>query len=841
MKTYLKAAITMVILNILFLSFVSFSQPGQGRRINPENLPKIGVLRGTIIDSETREPLMFASVVLSTVRDSTMVSGAITNEQGAFVMEELPPGMFYITINYVGYPRQYFNSIRITFREPEFDMGTIEVSPSAQTLSEVTVEAERTLMETGLDRRVINVGQELTSIGGTGLDIMQNIPSVAVDFDGNVSLRGSTNVTILIDGRPSTLTGLSGPEALEQIPAEMIDRVEVITNPSARYNPEGTSGIINVVLKKQRRPGYNGMIALNAGSAGTYSGSVNLNYKVKKWNFFTNFSGRLFDTESFGNSRRQTWGGDMTNYMDQDIVKGDFGMTSNNFQVGADYNFNDKNILTLSTRYSKWDRTMDNITNYDLYSLTDPEIIIQGQLFQMDNETGMLHNSFSHQLNYRRTYDQPNRELIFDMGYSTRTMDRTEFFNQEFFNDNFANPNGVLIRERSQMDGSNWSFTSQLDYVHPLGKDSKIETGFRTQVRQLDSDFTFENETSPDQWTNNPNRSNHFVYDEQIFAAYGMYGAVLGKYSVQAGLRAEQTFTTADQRSDVNEPFDNQYLSLFPTLHLRRNLENNQALQVSYSRRINRPHNRTINPFMRYNSEFDVSYGNPNLNPEFINSYEIGYNRFWKTTTLNPSLFYRYTNAMISRYRYVESIEGKDVTVTTYENLSQGISYGAELILTQRIAPWWNVNTTLSYFRSIIEGAQMDEEADSYSWSGRLVSNISLGKGWNAQVNGFYRSPVIMLQGEMDAMYAASAGIRKNIWNNAGTISLNISDIFNTMRFSMTNYGENYNMNMERWRTSRFITLGFTYRINEFDRRNQRNGQQRDSNGDSMDFDDFDM
>jgi hypothetical protein len=562
---------------------------------------------------------------------------------------------------------------------------------------------------------------------------------------------------------------------------------------------------------------------------------------VNNWNFFTNFSGRLSDTESFGNSQRQTWFGDMTNYMDQEIIKGNYGMNSNNVQLGLDYNFNAKNILTISSRYSSWSRDMDNITNYDLYALTDPGNIIQGQLFQMDNETGMLHNSFSHQLNFRRTYDQPNRELNLDIGYSTRNMDRTEFFNQAFFNDNFNDPNGILIRERSQMDGDNWSFSTQLDYVHPLSEGSKIETGFRTQVRQMDSDFNFENETDPNQWINNPNRSNHFVYDEQIFAAYGMYAAVLGKYSIQAGLRAEQTFTLADQRSDVTEPFDNQYLSLFPTAHLRRNLENNQAIQLSYSRRINRPHNRTINPFMRYNSEFDVSFGNPNLNPEFINSYEIGYNRFWKTTTLNPSIFYRYTNGMISRYRYVENIEGKDVTVYTFENLSRGISYGAELILTQRITSWWNINGTFSYFRSIIDGAQMDQEADSYSWSGRFVSNINLGKGWNAQVNGFYRSPVIMLQGEMDAMYSASAGVRKNIWNNTGTISLNVSDIFNTMRFSMTNYGDNFNMNMERWRISRVVSLGFTYRINEFDRRNQRRSQRGDTNGDSMDFDDFDM
>jgi outer membrane receptor protein involved in Fe transport len=798
--------------------------------------PLIGKLDGTIIDSKTTEPLMFASVVLSRVQDSTMVSGAITNELGNFNMENLPPGNYYVTINYIGYPRQSFNSIRITFREPHYSMGTIEINPSASTLEEVTVEAARSLMETGLDRRVINVGQELTSIGGTGLDIMQNIPSVAVDFDGNISLRGNSNVTILIDGRPSNLTGLSGSEALEQIPAEMIERVEVITNPSARFNPEGTSGIINVVLKQQRRPGYNGMLSLNAGSAGSYSGSLNLNYKLNNWNFFTNYSGRFSDMDSYGNGQRQTFLSDNTNFMDEDIT-GNYGMNSHNAQLGFDYSFNSKNTLTFSSRFSNWDRSMDNITEYMLYQdLTSPN-----SLFLMDNSTGMEHNSFSHQLNFRKTYDQRLRELTADISISTRTMDRRERFQQEFFQDNFNNPNGESLRDRSFMDGDNWSVSSQLDYIHPLGEDKKLETGFMLQARNLDSDFHFENQAGENLWTNNENRSNHFIYDEQILAAYGMYATMLGKFSLQTGLRAEQTFTKADQRNMDGPPSENSYLSLFPTLHLRRNFENNQAMQVSYSRRINRPDNRRLNPFMRFNSDYDVSFGNPNLNPEFINSFEIGYTRFRNSTTINPSLFYRHTEGMITNYRYVTNIEGRDVTVSTSENLNKGISYGAEMIVTQRISPWWNVNGTFSYFRNIIDGAQMEREADSYGWSGRFVSNMNFGEGWNVQVNGFYRSPMIMLQGEMEAMYSASAGVRKNIMNNAGTISLNVSDIFNTMRFSMYNYGDNFNMNMERWRTSRVISLGFTYRINEFERRNNRRARDAENGNNQMDFDNFDM
>lgn len=837
---------------ILFLfAFSSFAvtaeaeaeaQPQGGGR--PGNMPAIGKVHGVLMDDELNEALMYASVVLHSVSDSAMVTGAITNEAGRFIMEEVPFGRYYLVINYVGYPRHTINDIRITPQEREHDTGTIMVSPDAAMLGEVVVEAARELMEVGLDRRVFNVDQELTAIGGSALELMENIPSIAVDFDGNVSLRGSSNVTVLIDGRPSTLTGLTVSEALEQISAEMIDRVEVVTNPSARYNPEGTSGIINIVLKQQRKPGYNGMVSLNAGTAGRYSGSVNLNYQVNNWNFFTNYSLRLSDMDSFGNSQRATFMPgmeDQPNFMDQDIT-GNRGMNSHNIQAGVDYQINPKTTLTLSSRYSNWDRSMDNLTQYMIYQ----DLIDPNSLFLMDNETDMLHNSFRHQLYFRRTFDEEHRELNADLSFNTRSMDRRQFFRQDFFENDWNNPLDETVLERSHMDGQNWSITTQLDYVHPLGDDTKLEAGYRVQIREMDSEFIFENFLDNDEsWELNANRSNHFVYNEQIFAAYGMYATMLGNYSLQMGLRAEQTRVDGDQRT-TGQQFDQNYLNLFPTAHLRRSFDNHQNVQLSYSRRINRPHNRNINPFMRYNSEYDVSMGNPALEPELINSLELSYTRFWESTTINPSIFYRHNDGMITRFRYVTDtipgMEGRDVTVTNFENLNKGISYGAEMVLSQRFTPWWNINATMSYFRNIIEGrgAQMDEENDSYSWSARLVSNMRLGNGWNVQVNGFYRSPIIMLQGEMDAMYSVNAAVRKNILNNNGTISLNFSDIFNTMRFSMYNYGDNFTMNMERWRTSRQVSIGFTYRINEYDRRRDRQSREN-GNGDSMDFDDFDI
>lgn len=792
-----------------------------------------GVVMGQLGDKETNEPLMYASLVLFRESDSTMVTGGITDEAGRFLIDEVPFGRYYLVVNYVGYPREEINDIRLSRAQPTHDMGELRIAPGAALLSEVTVEAARQLMEVGLDRRVINVDQELTSTGATALELMQNIPSVSVDFDGNVSLRGSTNVTILVDGRPSTLTGLDGSEALEQIPSEMIERIEVITNPSVRYDPDGTSGIINVVLKKDRRSGFNAMLSTSASTHNRYNASASFNYKLNGLNFFGNISGRLSDSYGFGNSMRTSLVGPQPSYLEQESEYNRMGNTYNG-QLGMDYFFNPKTRLTLSVSNNYRNRgTIDETEYSDLNHLLEPR-----SLFRRETDFGVVHNGMSYNLNFFREFDQQYRELTLDVNLNTRQMDREQDYMQQLFGQDFEDPlTDMLLFESTVLDGSNWMFSVQADYVHPLGEDRKLELGFRSYIRELDTDFRFFNhQAGPGEWDDI--YSNRFVYGEQVHAAYGVYSTMLGPYSLQAGMRLEQALVTADQRT-TGEVHEKDYFSFYPSLHLRRNLENNQAVQLSYSRRINRPRNRNINPFVRYNSEYDISYGNPDLDPEYINSLELGYTRFWENTTINPSLFYRNTQGMMTRYR---TMNEDGVTETTYMNLNRGLAYGAELIASQSITSWWRVSGTLSYFRWIVQGgeAQMDIENDSYSWSVRLNNNLDLGRGWTMQVNGYYRSPMVMLQGEMREMYAMDIGMRKNVLNNRGSLTFRVSDVFDTQQFRMFNYGDNFTQNFERKRVSRAAVLSFTYRINEFDRRNRERDNNGMDPGSIMDeFDDF--
>ncbi len=824
----LKSVLSGVLLVLLAVVAYGENPEQRGQRGSGDGMSASGMVQGVLLDEEHQTPLMYASVVLFTVKDSTMVSGSISEEDGSFVIENISPGNYYIAINYIGYPEQLVNDIRITPREREVDLGTIAITPDTATLSEVTVEATRELMEVGLDRRVFNVEQELTSVGGSALDLMQNIPSVAVDFDGNVSLRGSDNVTILIDGRPSGLLGLTGSEALEQLPSEMVERVEVITNPSARYDPDGTSGIINIVMKEERDRGYNGMVSLNAGTGQRYTGSANLNYHVGSVNLFANYSGRLISSDGYGSSFRTNTVNNT--HLDQESDF-DFDMDAHNFTVGMDYRLSDRHRLTTSFGYNT--RDMDRL-NYTDYQMLDSQHDLE-DAFYRETLNYMDHGGYQVNLSHERTFDQEHREWTTDFTYSSRGMDRSQE-NEQVFMDHMAGdrPN---IFENTFTDGNMEMFRIQTDYTHPIGGESKLELGAQAYVRERDQDFAFYDfDHDSESWIINEGLSNHYIHSEQRYSAYGMYSTVLGNYSIQGGLRAEYADILVEQQT-MDEDYPNDYFSLFPTLHIRRNFTQTQSAQLSYSRRINRPRGRQLNPFPSYNDPYDISSGNPLLDPEYTNSLELGYTRFGERTTLNPSIFYRHTEGMITRFR---TMDDDGIAYTTFENLNRGISLGSELALTYRATDWWRINGTMSYFYRQVEGGgdQMELQNESYSWSTRMVNNFTFPRGWSAQLTGRYRSPLVMIQGEMKEMYSADFAVRKNVLNNNATISLRLSDIFDTQRFKMYNYGDNFTLDSERRRNSRMVFIGFTYRINEYERDRRR---ERGDMDDDMDFDEFEM
>ncbi len=834
--------ITVVMALFFIVPDIGAQQPHS--RGGGETSPGIGTVKGELMDEHTEQPLMFASVVLYRERDSVMVTGAISGEDGKFIVENVPPGQYYIQVQFVGYPTYKYNGIRITPREPLYDAGLIKIAPTAEYLSEVVIEATREMMEVGLDRRVINVSQELTAAGGTALDLMQNIPSVSVDFDGNISLRGSQNVTILVDGRPSALTGLDDDAVLDQIPSEMIERIEVITNPSVRYDPDGTAGIINIVTKKEEKPGYNGMINLSAGTNNRYSGSLNFNYRpIDNINFFGNASGRFFNMTGWGESDRTSWfsnpGGQAdTSYHHQDM---DFerSMNTYNIQLGIDYTFRDKNTITFSTRYGNWQRNADD---YQDYIFTNSRLPVIGSFADykedITSNNMMMRNGFDHSLRYQRNFDEKYRDFTFDVRYSNSDFDMEEALERIFY-DHTELEDMPEILEETYNSGDHYNFRIEADYAHPLSDKSKFEAGFQTLFRGSDNKFNFyQFDHDSGSFQLDPDRTDHFIMDEQRYPAYGIFSTALGNYNIQTGLRLEHAVLEGDQVVIDDGDFRNEYFSFFPSAHIRRNFENNQNVQLSYSKRISRPRRWALNPFTRYTDPYNLRTGNPEILPEYIHSLELGYTKYWENTTLNPSIFYRYTDQMISRYR---TMDEQGITTTTWENIGHAVNYGAELIASQTITDWWRINGTFSYFHRIVDGSTVQDEftTDSYSWTARIINNIRFGNRFSMQVSGNYRSPVVMLQGELQEMYSADMGMRYNVLDNKGSITLRVSDIFNTQKFNMYMAGDNFEMNRERKRRSRMVFLGFTYRIQDYARDRDRDSPGRDELEPIDDFDEF--
>ncbi len=841
---------------IIYIAFcfvmpeLSAEQPPARGGAEGGSAPGIGTVMGELIDEQTEQPLMYASVVLYREKDSVMVSGAISDEDGRFIVDNVPPGQYYIQVRFVGYPAYKYNGIRITPGEPVYDTGLIKISPTAEYLSEVVVESTREMMEIGLDRRVINVGQELTAAGGTALDLMQNIPSVSVDFDGNVSLRGSQNVTILVDGRPSALTGLDDDAVLEQIPSEMIDRIEVITNPSVRYDPDGTAGIINIVTKKEERPGYNGMINLSAGTNNRYSGSLNFNYRpVDNINLFGNASGRFFNMEGWGKSERTSWFTNPENpneepitsyhYQDMDFER---SMNTYNIRLGIDYTFRDKNTITFSTRYSNWERNADDYQDYTFFNSRLPRYSNEYINYIEDITSGniMMRDGFDHSLRYQRDFDEKYRDLTFDIRYSDSDFDRQEVLERMFYDHDYNVLNDLQeLLEETYNEGDYYNFRVEGDYIHPLTEKSKFEAGFQTIFRGSDNKLDFyEFDHDYGGFLIDSGRTDHFIMDEQRYSAYGIYSTALGNYNIQTGLRLEHAVLEGDQVVIEDGDFRNTYFSFFPSAHIRRSFENNQNAQISYSKRISRPRRWALNPFTRYSDPYNLRTGNPEILPEYIHSLELSYTKYWENTTLNPSIFYRYTDQMISRYR---TMDEQGITTTTWENIGHAVNYGAEMIASQTITDWWRLNGNFSYFHRIVDGGTVHDEftTDSYSWTARLTNNLRFGNRFSVQVSGYYRSPVVMLQGKLQEMYSADMGMRYNVFDNKGSITLRISDIFNTQKFNMYMMGDNFEMNRERKRRSRMIFIGFTYRIHDFTRDRDRERPDRDELEPIDDFDEF--
>lgn len=814
-----------IIFSTLLCLPVLSGQPSAGQiggGLEPEPVVKPAVI-GTIVDQDTQSPLEFATITIFASKDSSLIGGGVTDLKGDFKIE-VKPGTYWVKLEFIAYQALIVENVIVTKNTPEVDLGTIGLLPAAEVLAEVEVIAEKSTMQLALDKKIFNVGKDLANIGGSASDILDNVPSVSVDIEGNVSLRGSSAVRILVNGQPSTLVGLSNTDGLRQLPANLIERIEVITNPSARYEAEGMAGIINIVLKKERSKGLNGSFDVNVGYPDNYGTSLNLNYRRDKINFFTSY-GLRYRKNPGSSSRYQEFYGDTSTTIIDQIGTRERGGWSNNIRLGTDIFFNKNNTLTSTFTYSFSDENNNSETKFETYLNSKDNLQELSRRFENELED---ENELEYSLIYKKTFEQKDREFIVNLQYQESTEGENSTYREAFFNSDGTPSNDADLNQRSNNDEGQKNWSLQLDYIHPISKDGKFETGLRGTLRDITNDYLVE-ELADGTWLNLENLSNNFIYNEDIYAAYAIFGNKINRFSYQLGLRLEhsEVLTELLQTNEVN---DRSYTNLFPSAHVTYELAANNAIQLSYSRRLRRPRFWDLNPFFTFSNPKNLFAGNPNLNPEFTHSIELGHIKYWDKASFSSAIYYRHTDGVIER---ITRKVGIDSTETRPQNLATEDAMGLEFTFSADVKKWWKMDGDMNFYRSITDGESegISLYADTYTWFARLNNRVTVAKNIDMQMRLNYRAPRETTQGKQKSYTTMDLGASKDIFKNKGTLTLSVRDVFNSRRRRSISFNEGfYQESSFQWR-SRQITLSLNYRLNQNKKRGGR-GDGGDRGGD---------
>ncbi|GAB3806329.1 outer membrane beta-barrel family protein [Spirosoma humi] len=773
-------------------------------------------IRGKLVD-EKKAPIPFTTVALHRTADSVLITGVVADESGVFALQ-IRPGRYYLKVSAVSYREKIVPAIDVD--EQDKQLGSLVLVASAKRLDEVVVRGEKSQMELALDKRIFNVGKDLANAGGTASDILKNIPSVAVDGDGNVSLRGSNSVRILIDGKPSGLVSFKGGSGLQQLQGSMIERVEVITNPSARYEAEGMGGVINIVLKKERKEGFNGSFDVITGYPTNFGAAANINYRRKNLNFFVNYTASFRNTPGRSSLYQEVYSNDTTFVYRQNSTSSLKGQ-NNNARAGIDYYFNPKSILTASYtwRLSKGKRFSD--IQYLDYK-TNTNDVLQSITSRTQDETETEPNS-EYVVSYKKTFAREGHELTADVRYLDNWEKSDQFFAQKTSLPDGNSSTIPSTLQRALNDETEKQLLVQVDYVKPFAKDGKLEGGLRVSSRNMTNDYSVTQQNTDNTWTPLPGLTNDFLYVEKINALYGIVGNKVRKFSYQMGLRAEWTnvTTTLKQTNDVNP---RSYANLFPSVHATYDLPRQHALQISYSRRVRRPQYNDLSPFMTFSDNRNFFSGNPDLNPEFTNAFEVGHIKYVEKGSMSSSVYYRHTTGKIIRIRRVDD-QGN--STTRPENLATEDSYGAEFTGSYALYKWWKLDGSVNFFRAVTNGGNLDAsyQSDTYSWFTRLMSRFTILKSTDFQLRGNYEAPQKTPQGTRQAIATLDLSLSKDVLHNNGTLVLNVIDVFNSRRYRSITEGANFYTESSSQGRLRQLNLTFNYRLHQAKKKTKEPGE----------------
>ncbi|AHM61609.1 TonB-dependent receptor plug [Flammeovirgaceae bacterium 311] len=817
-----------LLLSLFFCTYTTYAQfPGGGAAVK-------GTISGRLLDTQTAAPIPYATVILLMAQsppkqegpaaDTTAVSpwkqvnGALTGEDGSFKLKDVNSGDYKLEISFLGYEKQALE-FSTSGAKPDHDLGTIKLNVSDKVLDGVTVTGQQELIENHVDKVVFNVENDPSLSGGDATDVLRKTPMMSVDMEGNISLRGNSNVRLLINGKPSTLFSGSVAEALRSIPADEIKKVEVITVPTAKYDGEGTGGIVNIITKGKGMEGFKGDVNLNAGLR-SVGGGGSLNLGRGRFGLNGNLHGNYgFDRKSGNDLYRETYGDNPQRLLQNGEGRSSFDFLSG--RLGAFYDFNAYNSLNTSVSLRGFSNNNISQTLSQRFSgdqLQPFEEITRNSLMESTNR------SFDWTTDYRRTFEGSEREiaLAFQMsGNLANTLNR------------FTEEGDRSLANNNTNDGNNLEYTYQLDYTEPFGKWGKLETGGKALLRRLTSEFTaFVGPGIGQEQEIDPRQSDRFEYDQDVLSAYSSLNSKLSKkWGLITGLRYEYTRIGFEFRDNPLNA-SNDYSSFLPSAIASYNLSQTSSLKGSYTRRIQRPSLYLLNPYIRQSSTLFIFQGNPKLAPEITDQLELSFNTMIKENVVNVSVFYRSTQDMIESYSRLEQFENDTVTLSTFLNVGSNQSLGANAFTNIKLAKWASmfVNGNVSTYN--VSSAALDRSRSGVAFNGNTGFNFKFEKGWKANTFFFYHSPRPTLQGRDPRYMFVNMGISKDILKEKGSIGLSVANPFRDfMEFRSEISSDDFYQSAAYRYQQRDIRLNFRYSFGDMKFR-QRNRSSKISNDD---------
>jgi outer membrane cobalamin receptor len=775
-----------------------------------------GTITGTVFDFESRHTIEYANIVLLSDKDSSLINGTVSNEKGIFSLSGIQPGKYLLEVRFIGYKNENFN-IEITPNNKMIDLREIFIKPNALELNDVVVQGDRSPVSYQIDKKVIDVDKIQTVISGNAADVLQNVPSVTVDIEGNVSLRGSTNFTVLIDGRPSIM---SAQDALQQIPATSIQNIEIITNPSAKYDPEGTAGIINILLKKNENQGLSGIINANAGLKSKYGGDFLFQYRKSDLIYILgmDYNKRIFPGTSL--SENQYISQNSTSFINSN-GSAEWGRTGFGVRAGIESNLSENDFFNFTTRFGTREGKQNSASNYSQWSSISPTVLLYNNLSDRsrDGKYGGTN------LTYIHNFGSKGHEIKSEFNFRYNDGDESTLTQS-------LNGNVILEGKKTTESGPSRDFEAKLDYTLPFSDVQKFEAGYDAEIENSDDNnelYLYDSLSSAYQFQNQFSNSVKYLNNDQ--ALYVTYSDQFGDFGIQGGFRTEYTFRTINLLNQNKESKIDR-LDYFPSLHTSYKFSEGTQSMASYSRRIQRPGGWELEPFLTWIDANNIRVGNPDLLPELIDSYEAGIQTYIGKVSLSVEFYHRITNNKIDHIRSIYS-ESENVSLNSVVNIGKDFATGSELMMIFDPLELWNVNIMTNLYNYRIKGILYNEqfERESFTWNARLNNMFKISATTQLQVNLNYNSPGVSSQGNWKGFFTTDVSVKQDLFEKLLSLTLQVRDLFGTAKHEFSSSGPDFYSYNYFERESPMVMLSARINFNNYKPKRDQNDMENQNNG----------